>query len=37
LFTVTIEANGCRTSHDYLIDASTGEVVGFDSAPRKAG
>lgn len=37
LFSITIEANGCRTSHDYLIDASTGDFVYFDSAPLKAG
>ena len=37
LFTVTIEANGCRTPHDYLIDASTGDFVYFDTAPLKAG
>jgi hypothetical protein len=30
-------STACRTSFDYLIDASTGDFVYFDTAPRKAG
>jgi hypothetical protein len=37
LLSIKIEGDGCRISREYLIDASTGDFVYFDTAPLRAG